>query len=176
MCEHDHHGFNRRQLGSLFLGAAGLSLLPGVARAAQIEALAVTCIDYRFYNKDTAFVANDLELFRQADNVALAGASLAGVSKMFAKSVPAFWEQVGIAKTLHHINKVVLIDHRECGAYNAEFGVPKDEAEETAQHVKVMTELAVAFRKRQLGLTLEFWLMPVKGCAERLNIPGPSTR
>jgi len=176
MCEHDHHGFSRRQFGSLFLGAAGLSLIPGIARAAQIEALAITCIDYRFYNKDTAFVANDLNLFRQADNVALAGASLAGVSKMFVKSVPAFWEQVGLAQQLHHIKKVVLIDHRECGAYNAEFGVPRDEAEETAQHVKVMTELAVEFRKRQLGLALEFWLMPVKGCAERLNIPGAEAR
>jgi carbonic anhydrase len=170
MCEHDHHGFSRRQFGSLFLGAAGLSLLPAMARASEIEALAVTCIDYRFYNKDTAFVANDLSLFKEADNVALAGASLAGVSKMFAKSVPAFWEQVGIAKSLHHIKKVVLIDHRECGAYNAEFGVPRSEAEETAQHVKVMTALAREFEARRLGLALEFFLMPLKGCAEQLQI------
>ena len=173
MCEHDHRGFNRRQFGSLFLGAASLSLLPAAARASEIEALAVTCIDYRFYNKDAAYVANDLNLFRQADNVALAGASLSGVSKMFAKSVPAFWEQVGIAMSLHHIKKVVLIDHRECGAYNAEFGVPKTEAEETAQHVKAMTALAKEFAARKLGLALEFWLMPLNGAAERLQIAAP---
>jgi hypothetical protein len=170
MCEH-HPGFNRRHFGSMLLGAASLSLLPAAARAAEIKALAVTCIDYRFYNKDTAFVANDLDLFKNADNVALAGASLSGVSTMFKQSVPAFWEQLGIAQDLHHIRKVVLIDHRECGAYNAEFGVPRNEHEETRQHVRVMTALAREFRKRKIDLKLEFWLMPVKGCAERLAIP-----
>ena len=171
MCTHHHNAIDRRLFGALLMGAAGAAMLPAAASAAgHIKALCVTCIDYRFLNKDTGYIANDLDLFKEADILALAGASLSGVSKKFAASVPAFWEQVSIASSLHAIEKVVVIDHRECGAFNAEFGVPRSEAEETAQHVKVMTQLAKEFERRKLALKLEFYLMPLTGSAERLQI------
>jgi carbonic anhydrase len=166
-----HHAIDRRHLGSLFLGVAGAALLPGAAFAADhIKAMCVTCIDYRFLNKDAAYVANELDLFRDADILALAGASLSGVSEMFKASVPAFWEQVGIASKLHAIGKVVVLDHRDCGAFNAEFGVPPNREAETEQHRKVMAKLAQAFKDRKLDLPLEFWLVPVEGCAERITV------
>jgi carbonic anhydrase len=166
-----HHAIDRRHLGSLFLGVAGAALLPATASAsAKIKAMCVTCIDYRFLNKDAAYVANDLGLFKDADILALAGASLSGVSQMFKASVPAFWEQVGIASKLHEIEKVVVVDHRDCGAFNAEFGVPPTREAETEQHRKVMAKLAQAFKDRKVNLPLEFYLMPLEGCAERITV------
>lgn len=171
MCEHHH--FDRRQFGSLVLGAAGLGLLPGAARAAKIKALAVTCIDYRFFNKDTAFVANELNLFKDADNVALAGASLAGMSTKFAKSTAAFWEQLQIAKDLHGIEAVMLIDHMDCGAYKAEFAKPNKPwtpAIERGRHIEV---LGIMSRKlRAMRYSVECYLMPqnLAECAERIRV------
>ena len=171
MCIHDHAVLNRRHLGSLFLGAAGAAMLPAAAFASgQIKAMCVTCIDYRFLNKDTAYVANELDLFKEADILALAGASLSGVSQMFKASVPAFWEQVGLASKLHSIQKVVVVDHRDCGAFNAEFGVPPNREAETKQHRDVMVRLAQAFKDRKIPLPLEFYLMPLEGCAERIMV------
>jgi carbonic anhydrase len=173
MCTHHHNAINRRHLGSLLLGATGAALMPGFASAADhtIKALCVTCIDYRFLNKDAAYVANDLALFKDADILALAGASLSGVSKKFKASVPAFWEQLGLARTLHKIEKIVVIDHRDCGAFNAEFGVPPNREAETDQHLKVMQELSKALHD-QPGIMLqqEFYLMPLEGCAERMPV------
>ncbi len=106
---------------------------------------------YRFFNKDAAFVANELDLFKDADNVALAGASLAGVSEKFVKSREAFWEQLQIAKDLHSIQTVVLIDHMECGAYKAEFEKPGEDwtpETERKKHFEVMNELALRLREK----------------------------
>lgn len=173
---HDHHALvSRRTLGSLALGAVGFGLLPVMARAsAEIEALCITCIDYRVLSKDDNYLANDLDLFKEADFTALAGGALAGYpAKLWEKypsSPAAFWDQIRIAKDLHSIKKVVVIDHRDCGAYNKEFGIPRDRAAETLQHRTVMTEVAGQFRKRQPGLGLEFYLMPLVGCAERINV------
>jgi carbonic anhydrase len=172
MCTHHHNAINRRHLGSLLLGVTGAALMPAFAYAAdhKIKALCVTCIDYRFLNKDTAYVANDLALFKDADIVALAGASLSGVSEMFKASVPAFWEQVGLASKLHGIGKIVVIDHRDCGAFNAEYGVPPNQEAETQQHLKVMTKLSGVLKERHKDLAQEFYLMPLEGCAERMPV------
>ena len=172
MCEHHH--IDRRGFGSLALAAAGMLLVPAAAHAAKIRALAVTCIDYRFFNKDAAFVANELNLFKDADNVALAGAALAGVSNVFVKSKDAFWEQLGIAKKLHSIDTVVLIDHMECGAYNAEFGKPDKPltpAEEHAKHVEVIHAMAKLLHAQ--GYAVEGYLMPanLRDCVEQIVIP-----
>jgi carbonic anhydrase len=164
----DHHSISRRGFASLALGAASLSLLPMAARAAgTIKALAVTCIDYRFLNKDAAFIANDLDLFKNADIVALAGASLAAVSTKLPESAKAFWEQLAIANQLHGFHDIVLIDHMDCGAYKAEFA-PLDPAKEHEKHVQVLT--TVSARLKGMGFTVNGYIMPkeIDGCAEHI--------
>jgi carbonic anhydrase len=89
---------------------------------------------------------------------------------MFKASVPAFWEQVGLASKLHGIGKIVVIDHRECGAFNAEFGVPPNQEAETQQHLKVMTKLSGALKDKHPTLAQEFYLMPLEGCAQRMPV------
>src|SRR6478672_10014383 len=71
---------------------------------------------------------------------ARAGASLAAVSPKFPSSNAAFWDHVGIAKQLHHIKKVIVVDHRDCGAYKVAFGkeYKGERVAETAQHKTVM--------------------------------------
>lgn len=169
MCTHHHNAIDRRHFGSLFLGAASLSLLPVAAHAsAKIKALVMTCIDFRFLNKDAAFVANELNLFKDADIIALAGGSLAAIdTKVLPKSKDAFWEQFRIAHKLHEFETVVMIDHMDCGAYKAEF---KPE-EERAEHVRVMTEVTGELRK--LKFNVDCYLMPadLSQPAERIIIP-----
>ena len=65
MCTHRHNAIDRRLFGALLMGAAGAAMLPVAASAAgHIKALCVTCIDYRFLNKDAGYIANDLDLFK----------------------------------------------------------------------------------------------------------------
>ena len=170
MCEnHRHAHFNRRQLGALFAGAGGLALMPLRARAADIEALALTCIDYRLVDDGVKFF-NSIHLTKEYDQVALAGASLASVSPKFPSSNAAFWDHVNIAKQLHHIKKVIFLDHRDCGAYKVAFG--KDFAAahgpETLQHKGVMQRAKAMLAQKHPDLGCEGYLMALNGTTEKL--------
>ncbi len=166
MCK--HQGLSRRQFGALAAGT-GLSLLPNIVRAAEIEALAFSCIDFRLVDSAVKFFdANEQP--KDYDLLALAGASLGAVSPVFPSSNEAFWSHVDIARSLHHIKKVVVLDHRDCGAYKVAFG--KDYASEhdaeTAQHKIEMEKLKAQLARKHPDLASEYYLMSLDGTAERI--------
>lgn len=169
MCDLHDRAMSRRNFGLLGISALGLSTVPFAARAAEIDALALTCIDYRLVDDGVRFF-DGLHLTNEYDQLALAGASLAGVSPKFPSSNAAFWDHVAIAKSLHHIKKVIVLDHRDCGAYKVAFG--KDFAAthdaETAQHKTVMLELKTQLAKKHPELGYETYLMALDGTAERV--------
>ena len=160
---------DRRALGKLLAAAAGASALPGAAQAATVTALAVTCIDYRLVDDAVKFF-DAKHLTNDYDQVSLAGASLAAVSDKFPSSNAAFWDHIGIAKTLHHIKKVIVVDHRDCGAYKVAYGkdYQGEDGAETAQHKSVMEQVKAKLAKLHPELESEFYLMALDGKAERV--------
>jgi hypothetical protein len=168
MCPHDHlhrEGLSRRNFGTLAFAAAGIGLLPLAARAAgTAEALAVTCIDYRFTG-DAAQLLDSLHLAKQYDLVSLAGASLAAVSPKFPSSNAAFWDQLALAKSLHDVKKLIILDHRDCGAYKAAFGdkYAGEGAAETAQHKGVMLDVKAKLAEKYPALGFEAYLLALDG-------------
>lgn len=166
MCDCNMH--RRHALGA-FLAGAGASLLPGAAKAADVTALGITCIDYRLVEFAPTFF-HDKNLTRDYDQVSMAGAALAAVSDKFPKSNAAFWDHVNIAKQLHHIKKVIVVDHRDCGAYKVAFGTAyKGEgAAEALQHQAVMRQVKARMAKVHPELGCEFYLMALDGKTERV--------
>ncbi len=164
-----NHSMNRRAVLAMAAGTAGLNLVPGRAEAATVTSLAITCIDYRLVD-DAVHFFDGKKMTNDYDQVSLAGASLAAVSDKFPSSNAAFWDHIGIAKTLHHIKKVIVVDHRDCGAYKVAFGkdYKADPAGETAQHKGVMQTLKAELAKRHPDLQAEFYLMALDGKAERV--------
>jgi len=167
MCElHDKpglsRGISRRGFATMAAVGAGLSLLPIRARAAgvAVEAVCIMCIDYRLVDEGVKFFDGELE-HKPYDLVALAGASLAGVSQMFPASVDALWNHITIAHTLHSIKRVLVLDHRKCGAYEQEFGQHYNQdggAGEFAQHQQVMQRMRTQFRARGLTNSSYSWI------------------
>jgi len=173
MCTSLHSsGMSRRGFGALALAGAGLSLLPMRARAADIEALAIMCIDYRLVDDAVRFFDTDRHLVKQYDLVALAGASLAAVAPAFPSSSAAFWDHVAIARQLHNIKRVVMLDHRQCGAYRVQFGSQFAEGgdAELEQHRGIMKLAKAEFERRKIGLGLEFHLMALDGTVEPVAV------
>lgn len=158
---------SRRQV--LALAAAAGVALPGMAKAATVTALAVTCMDYRLVDDAVRFF-DSRKLTNDYDQIGLAGAALAAVSEKFPSSNAAFWDQLAIAKQLHHIRKLIVLDHRDCGAYKVAFG--KDfqghGAAETLQHKQVMEQVKARLAKLHPDLAGEFWLMDLDGKAARI--------
>jgi hypothetical protein len=169
MCSEPHlfiPTISRRHFGLI---AGAFALVPFGAQAAEIEALALTCIDYRLVDANARFI-DGRGLQNNCDQVALAGASLAAVSDKFPSSNKAFWDHVDIAKQLHHVKKLVVVDHRDCGAYKVAFGdkFAPNPPEEDAQHKDVMDRLSDQLSRRHPDLSSEYYLMALDGTAKRL--------
>jgi hypothetical protein len=171
MCDSENcRHLSRRGFATLALAAAGATALPLRAGASgSIEALGLTCIDYRLVDDSVRFF-DSMHLTNEYDLTALAGASLAAVSPKFPSSNAAFWDHVGIAKQLHHIKKVIVVDHRDCGAYKVAFGknFAGEKVAETAQHKAVMLEAQAMLKQKYSDLSSEFYLMALDGTAERV--------
>jgi carbonic anhydrase len=168
MCEH-HGGWTRRSVFSLAGGAAAAwTSLPALA-AGSIEALGFTCIDYRVVDEAAALFHQE-GLTNRYDMLALAGASLAAVSPVFPSSNAAFWDHVAIARKLHAIRKVIVVDHRDCGAYKVAFG--KDYAgsgaAELAQHKGVMQKLKTELANKHPELGFAAYLLAIDGTADKV--------
>jgi hypothetical protein len=171
MCELEIPNLSRRNFGLLTVSALSLSVFPFAVRAAgHAEALALTCIDYRLVDAAVKFYDETLHLEDEYDHVGLAGAALAAVSPKFPSANAAFWDQLQIAKDLHHIKKVIALDHRDCGAYKVAFGkhYAGEGKAEMEQHKRVMLHLQAALKHKHPDLGSEFYLMALDGTAEKI--------
>lgn len=76
----------------------------------QCEAVIVTCIDFRFQQYFEEWAVKHFQ-HPNYDRVAIAG----GV-----KNWDVLQPQISIARKLHSIEQVILINHEDCGAYGEE--------------------------------------------------------
>jgi len=147
-------------------GAALLTTLaPGVSKAGgHTEMLLLTCMDFRL----TGAVDNYMEargLAGKFDHVILAGASLGALNDRFPAWAEVFWAHLDLAIQLHDVHRVMIIDHRDCGAYKMILGeaTVKDADTELKTHVKQLYALRSAIQARKPGMEVEIGLMDLQG-------------
>ena len=185
-CNHQPVDANRRRFIQLATLGSGVALLgmaspwrlaqaaaehdagtAGAAPAHTAEALLLSCMDYRLID-DIAHYMDGRGMANQYDHVVLAGASLGALTGDFKDWNKTFWEHLKIASDLHHIKRVIVLDHRDCGAYKvilkADFS--KNPALETRVHGKYLRDLAKEIRKRYPQLETETLIMSLDGTVE----------
>lgn len=174
-CDHlPTPGFTRRRaLQTIALGA-GVSLLstlkPGVARASgHAEALLLTCMDFRLANEVEAYMTAR-GLRDNYDQVILAGASLGALNDRFPAWSEVFWQHLDLAVQLHEVHRVIVIDHRDCGAYKMIMGeaAVKDADTELKTHVKQLYALRSAILARHPHMEVEIGLMSLDGTVQQI--------
>jgi hypothetical protein len=158
---------DRRRL--LELGAAGIAaaVVPaGIARAAAgTDALLLNCIDYRLTAKTTNYMSAH-GMAGKYDQIVLAGAALGARNDKFPAWGQTFWEHVQVALDLHRIRRIVVIDHRDCGAYKVILGKDLKGREEYELHAAQMRALRADINKRYPQLLVELGLMALDGKVE----------
>lgn len=165
----------RRAFVKLATAAAGTGLVlgwaPGLAWAGSAQALLLTCIDYRFLDPTAAFM-HGKGLDKKYDQVILAGASLGVVSEKFEAWHRTFWDHVDVAIELHGIHEVIVVDHRDCGAYKLALG-PESMATpelETAVHERTLKTFGQLVRTRYPGLGISAYLMALDGTVQQFEV------
>ena len=151
-------------------GAVAWVLDPRQARAGgSARALMLSCMDYRLVDELVTFMAAH-GLHDNYDHVVLAGASLGVVHDAFADWHATFWQHLQVARDLHGIEEVIVIDHRDCGAYRiALTAAAVDTTEkETAAHRQHMLEFARQVGERHPDLRVYGVLMALDGTGENI--------
>jgi carbonic anhydrase len=129
--------------------------------------LLLTCIDLRY--PDVIHSRMEPKFHKLYDHVCLAGAGLAPVVDFGADRKPhweqTFLEHVAVSIALHSISKVIVMDHRDCGAYR-KFGLlTKDDngtAKEKTVHFQQMKRLKTLLKKEFPQLEFYGILLPIE--------------
>jgi carbonic anhydrase len=155
-------------LRSLGIAAVAASL-PVSAHAAegQYEAMLLSCIDPRIVSPVYKYMEGQ-GLSGRYSQFCIAGAAVAVVADKFKAWRPAFWDNTSTSYQLHRINRIIAIDHRDCGAAKIAYGaesVATPQAE-TATHKKALAEFREAVAKHHPQLAVVTGLMALDGSIE----------
>lgn len=92
------------------------------------EAVVLTCIDFRFWRETVRFVEEELglEVFDFP--------SLPGSVKAINEDNNLAMQCISVPVELHHVKKIVLINHQDCGAYGGSVRFNGDDEAEQKFH------------------------------------------
>jgi carbonic anhydrase len=151
-------------------GGLACGLLPRPSGAAgTTDVLLLSCMDFRLMD-DVERYMRSRGLRDRYDHIVLAGASLGAVTDRYPHWGRTFWDHLGIALQLHQIHTVMLLDHRDCGAYKVILG-PEHAATPTSEHAAhadALGRLRLQVLARQPALKVETLLMGVDGKVEEV--------
>lgn len=164
---------NRRHFLKLIPGALSLAILSTTepAKAATTtKALVLSCIDSRVLEAQRYFLSLN-NLGNQYDLTALAGASLALSGIPHQADAEAFWDQLELSYRLHHIKKVMIFDHQDCGVYTYKIDpeLSKHPEQEEKVHQEYLSRAYWEIRDRYPDLNIELYFITLN--AEVKPIP-----
>lgn len=136
-------------------------LAPELATQEKPSILLLTCMDYRYAHR-IVDVMDRMGLNRKYDMFVLAGAAGGATKRPEWRKVLV--DHIETARSIDHpINRLIIFDHRDCGAYKAFFDVDWETItppEEEAEHVKRVSQLISCLREEVQNLSVEAWLLP----------------
>ncbi len=162
--------FGRRRFLTMTAMAGAALTLPARAAEGHYEAMLLTCIDPRFPENTLSYMRGR-NLVGKYSQFSFAGASIGVVAPAFTSWQPAFWENLAASMQLHHIPKIIAMNHRDCGAAKIAYGAAAvaDAATETATHKLAFDAFRAEVKKRQPTLEVETGLMAVDGKVEMFS-------
>ena len=133
------------------------------------KAMVLSCIDPRFQ----PIVYNYLKkksLIRKYSSFTIAGASLGVTATKFKKWHKVFWENFDTSIKLHNIKKLIVINHRDCGAAKIIYGKKYfSSINETKVHKNSFKKIKKIFKKKYPKLKIELKLISLNKKIENLR-------
>ena len=133
----------------------------------KYKAMVLSCIDPRFQSK----VFNYLKQRKLTGKYSLfniAGAAVGVTNKNFKKWQKTFIENLSTSIQLHKINRLIVINHKDCGAAKIVNGKKKfNELNEIKIHKESFKKLKKILNKKFPKLYYEFYLMNLKSSLKK---------
>ena len=135
----------------------------------KYKAMVLSCMDPRFQ----PIVYNYLKkkkLIGKYSAFTIAGSAIGVTASKFKKWHKTFWDNIDTSIKLHKIKKLIVINHRDCGAAKIINGKKEfNRANETKIHKDSLLKLNKLFRKKYPKLTIELKLISLNQKVENLR-------
>ena len=119
------------------------------------KAMVLSCIDPRFQS----IVYNYLKkkkLTKKYSSFTIAGSAIGVTAKKFKRWHKAFWDNFRTSVKLHNIKKLIVINHRDCGAAKIINGKKEfSNINETKIHINSFQKIKKIFKKKYPKLSIE---------------------
>ncbi len=127
----------------------------------KYEAMVLSCIDPRFQSKVYKYLKSK-KLTGKYSSFTIAGAAIGVTNKKFKKWHSTFWENLKTSIKLHRITKLIVINHKDCGAAKIVNGKKKfNSSIEDKIHKQSFEKLRKTLRKKHPNLKVNFKTMKI---------------
>lgn len=128
----------------------------------------ITCMDFRLID-DVVHCMNEMGYHNNYDQFIVAGASLGLVQTKFKHWGQSVLDHMEIGLELHKFRKIIIIDHKDCGAYKKIMPYKSPE-EELKNHKLCLQQSYNMLKQRFPDFKLEAYLMDLFGNVEEIEI------
>ena len=132
----------------------------------KYKAMVLSCIDPRFQ----PIVFNYLKkkkLSGRYSSFTIAGAAVGVTAKKFKKWHKVFWDNFGTSVKIHNIKKLIVINHRDCGAAKIINGKKEfSRTNETKIHKNSFQKIEKIFKKKYPKLSIELKIISLNSRVE----------
>ena len=128
----------------------------------KYEAMVLSCMDPRFQTKVYKYLKKK-KLTGKYSSFTIAGAAIGVTAKKFKKWHSTFLENLSTSIKLHKINKLIVINHRDCGAAKIVNGEKKfNSTIENKIHKDSFKKLKKVLNKKFPLLKINFKILSLK--------------
>jgi carbonic anhydrase len=164
--------FDRRRFLQLTTGAGMIAAFPSLVFGAEgnYDAMLLTCIDPRFPEPTFNYIKSR-DMVGKYSQFTFAGAAIGVVAPTFKDWSKAFWDNLATSVKVHHIPKVIAMNHRDCAAAKIAYGDEKvaNPQIETETHKASLMEFRKQVAEHQPKLAVEIGLMALDGKVEMFS-------
>ena len=128
--------------------------------------MVLSCIDPRFQPVVYNYLKKK-KLVGKYSSFTIAGAAVGVTASKFKKWHKAFWDNFDTSVKLHNIRKLIVINHRDCGASKIINGKKEfSKANETVVHRNSFQKIKKIFKRKYPKLSIELKLISLNSKVE----------
>ena len=127
----------------------------------KYKAMVLSCIDPRFQTKVFNYLKKK-NLTGKYSSFTIAGGSIGVTAKKFKKWHSTFWENLETSINLHKIGKLIVINHKDCGAAKIVNGNKKfNSSIENKIHKQSFKIIKKKIKKKHPSIKVSFKIMKI---------------
>ena len=133
----------------------------------KYKAMVLSCMDPRFQTKVSNYLKRR-KLNNKYSAFTIAGAAVGVTASKFKKWHTTFWENLNTSVKIHRIEKLIVINHKDCGAAKIVNGRKEFNLQnEMKIHENSFEKIKSYLRRKHPRLKLELNLMSLNGKIEK---------